>query len=371
MRIAYVSLHWPRTIHSGVGKKIAAQVSAWQAAGHEARLFLHTHTVDHPADLLPGVVETYQQHSGLIGKIRTEIDRSRALFRLIKQVKAWKPDCIYMRFNVYAFPLHRLFGTAPVILEVVTNDLKQHATLGKGYGIYNRLTRSIALKRSTGIVSISQELAANPEFTRYGKPAAVIGDGVDLSLYPALPAPQNPQPHLVFIGSPGNTWHGVEKLVPLAQHSPEMIVDVIGYDQIPGVDNLPANIHLHGYLCGENYRSILAQADSAISSLSLHTIGMEESSPLKTRECAALGIPLILPYRDTDLDEIDHPCILRIPNSPDNVITHAKNIEQFVRYVQGKRLVGTAVRKAIDSQEKEKRRLQFIQQILERKSLTR
>jgi hypothetical protein len=364
MRIAYVSLHWPRTIHSGVGKKITAQLNAWQAAGHDVRLFMHTHTIDQPSDLLPCVFETYQQHSGLIGKIRSEINRSHALSRLIHQAAAWKPDCIYMRFNVYAFPLQRLFRAAPVILEVVTNDVCQHATLGKGYSLYNRLTRSIALKRCTGLVCISQELAASPEFTRYNKPTIVVGDGIDLSLYHALPAPQNSQPHLVFIGSPGNAWHGVEKLFPLAQHSPDMIIDVIGYDQIPGVDDMPANIHLHGYLSGEEYRLILAQADAAVSSLSLHTISMEESSPLKTRECAALGIPLILPYRDTDLDPIEHPCILRIPNRPDNLITHARIIEQFVKAVKGKRLDGAAVRTAIDSREKEQRRLQFIQQIL-------
>ena len=370
MRIAYVSLHWPRTIHSGVGKKIASQINAWQAAGHETRLFLHTHTIEDPADLLPGAIESYQQIPGLIGKIRTEIDRSRALSRLITQVEGWQPDCIYMRFNVYAFPLERLFRIAPVILEVVTNDLEQHATLGMGYGLYNRLTRRMSLKRCSGMVCISHELAAHPSFTGYRKPVTVVGDGIDLSLFPPLPAPQNLQPHLVFIGSPGNLWHGVEKLVTLAQSCPDLIIDVIGYDHIENIKCLPGNIHLHGYLSGEAYRSILAQADAAISSLSLHAIGMQESSPLKTRECAALGIPLILPYRDTDLDSIDHPCILRIPNRPDNLITHAKVIEQFVRDVQGKRLDGVVVRDAIDSREKENRRLKFIQHMLDKSRLS-
>ena len=370
MRIAYVSLHWPRTIHSGVGKKIAAQINAWQTAGHETQLFLHTHTIETPADLLPGVAETYEQKSGHLGLLKTEIGRSQALSRLIHKIEAWKPDCIYMRFNVYAFPLQRIFRIAPVILEVVTNDLQQHATLGKVYGIYNRLTRSMALKRCSGMVCISHELASHPSFTGYGKPVIVVGDGIDLSLFPPLPAPQNLQPHLVFIGSPGNLWHGVEKLVTLAQNCSDLIIDVIGYDNIACIERLPGNIRLHGYLNGEAYRSILAQADAAISSLSLHAIGMQESSPLKTRECAALGIPLILPYRDTDLDSIDHPCILRIPNRPDNLITHAKIIEQFVRDVQGKRLDGAAVNKAINSREKENRRLEFIQYILDRSRLS-
>lgn len=370
MRIAYVSLHWPRTVHSGVGKKIAAQISAWQAAGNETQLFQHTHTIEQPAHFLPGVIETYPQHSGWMGKISTEIERSRALSRLIKKIAVWKPDCIYMRFNVYAFPLQRLFQIAPVFLEIVTNDIRQHATLGKGYALYNRLTRSIALKRCSGMVCISHELATNPEFAKYDKPEAVVGDGIVLSLYTPLPAPQNTKPHLVFIGSPGNVWHGVEKLIPLALRYPDMIVDVIGYNQIPYDGDLPENILLHGYLKGEAYQAILAQADAAVSSLALHTIGMEESSPLKTRECAALGIPLILPYHDTDLEIITNPCILRIPNQQDNVQANIELIGQFVSSMQGKRLNDAAMRKVIDSQEKEKRRLQFIQQILDRRKTT-
>ena len=42
MRIAYVSLHWPRTRNNGVGKKIQSQIGTWNAMGHETRLFMHT-----------------------------------------------------------------------------------------------------------------------------------------------------------------------------------------------------------------------------------------------------------------------------------------------------------------------------------------
>ncbi len=45
MRIAYVSLHWPRTVESGVGKKIIQQKSAWQKAGHEVQFFMHMQQV--------------------------------------------------------------------------------------------------------------------------------------------------------------------------------------------------------------------------------------------------------------------------------------------------------------------------------------
>ncbi len=365
MRIAYVSLHWPRTIHSGVGKKIAAQIGAWRAAGNEVTLFLHSHTIENASDLLPGVIELYECKSGFAGKILTEINRNKALARLIVKIRAYQPDIIYLRFNVYAYPLQRIFRGAPVIIEAVTNDVQQHETLGKFYALYNRLTRRITLKRCSGIVCISYELATLPAFKGYHKPMIVVGDGIDLSKYPIIPAPHNSQPHLVFIGSPGNAWHGVEKLIPLAQQFPNLVIDVVGYDHIEGLLTPPANLVLHGYLKTELYQQVLATADAAISSLSLHSIGMEESSPLKTRECVAMGIPIILPYRDTDLDAFDHPCILKIPNTPDNVQTHAEEIAQFVSLMMGKRLDDPQIRRSIDSQYKESQRLDFFHKIIE------
>ena len=69
-------------------------------------------------------------------------------------------------------------------------------------------------------------------------------------------------------------------------------------------------MHLHGYLSAGEYRRIIAGADAAISSLGLHRIGLEEASPLKSRECLALGLPLVLAYVDTDLHDLDADFLL-------------------------------------------------------------
>jgi hypothetical protein len=54
MRIAYVSLHWPRTRNSGVSKKIQSQLASWNARGHETRLFMHTSSYEPQSDLIEG-----------------------------------------------------------------------------------------------------------------------------------------------------------------------------------------------------------------------------------------------------------------------------------------------------------------------------
>ena len=85
---------------------------------------------------------------------------------------------------------------------------------------------------------------------------------------------------------------------------------------------------------------------------------------MKVRDCAARGIPCILPYRDTDLDDLDTPCILKIPNSPDNILQAGKQVHDFVHAMRRKRLERHLVEHRIDAREKECQRLAFMGSIL-------
>src|SRR6185503_3451868 len=163
MRIAYVSLHWPRTHNTGVGKKIQSQITAWRSKGHEARLFMHTSKYESAADLIEAEIISYEAR----GKFQTEINRIRAAQAQVRAVEAYHPDVIYLRYGIYVYPGHRLMRIAPVIEEINTNDLTQHADLGGVYSLYNRLTRGIFLRRVHGLVTVSRELAVSSAFASY------------------------------------------------------------------------------------------------------------------------------------------------------------------------------------------------------------
>ena len=166
----------------------------------------------------------------------------------------------------------------------------------------------------------------------------MIANGVDLNKFVQLPAPANHIPRLVFIGSPGYLLHGVDKLVTLARLIPDIQLDIVGYSQLPNFEPLPENITLHGYLALQEYQNVLASADVAVSSLALHRIQLEEASPLKSRECLAFGLPLIVAYMDTDLDQLDFNFLLKIPNKEDNIQTHAQAIRDFAYRMRGSRV---------------------------------
>jgi hypothetical protein len=365
MRIAYVSLHWPRTRNTGVGKKIQSQIAAWQSVGHEARLFMHTSKHEPASDLIDGDVFAYPAQ----GKLQMEINRSRAAQVMVKAVEAYQPNIIYLRYGIYVYPAHRLMKIAPVIEEINTNDLTQHEELGGIYSLYNRLTRGIFLRLVRGLVTVSRELEVSSAFASYQKPTCTIANGIDLGAFVHLPAPANKIPRLVFIGSPGYPWHGIDKLVHFARCYSDLQLDIVGYDKLPEFEPLPDNLKLHGYLSSEKYKKILAGADVAVSSLALHRIQLEEASPLKSRECLALGLPLVLAYMDTDLGEAQYDFLLKIPNKEDNIQTHGEAIYEFAHRMRGRRADQAILEKCISSASKEERRLKFFKRII--KSLSK
>ena len=364
MRIAYVSLHWARAKNSGVGKKMQSQLEMWRGMGHEARLFMHASTGEPAERLIEAEVIPYQSR----GKIFTEINRIRAAHQLVTAVEKFNPDIIYLRYGIYVYPAHRLMRIAPVIEEINTNDLTQHEDLGGMYSLYNRFTRGIFLRLVRGLITVSRELEFSPAFAVYRKPTRVIANGIDLDSFTPLPAPSNESPRLVFIGSPGYLWHGVDKLVDFARRFSDVQLDIVGYDSLPEFAPLPSNLTLHGYLSSEEYLKVLARADVAISSLALHRIQLDEASTLKSRECLALGLPLVVAYTDTDLDEAGFDFLLKIPNKEDNIQTHGEVIREFAYRMRGVRADRAALKDRIDAARKEELRLKFFEEFTDLKS---
>jgi hypothetical protein len=328
--------------------------------GHEARLFMHSAQYEPLSDLIEADYFFYATS----GKVKTELNRIRAMKRMIESIRRFNPDLIYLRYSIYVYPGHRLMHIAPVVEEINTDDLTQHEGLGWIYSLYNRLTRGIFLRRVLGLVTVSRELAVSYAFAPYSKPTCVIANGVEMNKFHELPPPSNKTPHLIFIGSPGYPWNGVDKLIDLASRFSDFHIDIVGYDKLPEFEPLPNNLTLHGYLSTREYEQVMAGADVAISSLALHRKQMEEASPLKSRECLAFGLPLVMAYADTDLDGADCDFLLKIPNKEDNIQTHAEVIRDFAYRMRGRRADREFLKKHIDAEQKEAMRLSFFEELL-------
>ena len=367
MRIAYTALHLEkRYIEGGVGHKIFNQMALWKELGAEVQLFLHT-----PDALKLPNVHTFQfKQAGIPNpfcSLFKEVSRSIAVARMIKAVKSYKPDIIYLRYGLFTYPLQRLFKIAPVVMELNTNDVVEYALKSRFHNQLNQITRRWTLGLSRGFVYVSQEISNLEHNKIFYKPFRVIPNGILLDHFIPIPAPQNLRPRLVFVGSPGMVWHGIDKLAYLSSLYPDLQIDIIGYAKEDSGFPNSSKITGHGFLSQESVREVLIKADAACGTLALHRKEMEEASPLKVREALAYGIPVILGYQDTALKDLNCDFILNIPNTEANVKENAQKMYSFIKDMMGKRVDYQLVRPRIDMRDLETERIRFFEEVLSSK----
>ncbi|AWB46408.1 hypothetical protein DCC85_21055 [Paenibacillus sp. CAA11] len=379
MKIAYL-MHWNDGPESGVIKKVADQLIAWKRLGHEPSLFLFTRCTD------VGWTEKIADYPVIVQTYRGGIRRVADFCRLTRKIRHWQPDCVYHRFDMYYCSLPRLLGRYPSVLEINTNDVSElrmskRSTLRY---IYHRLTRSAVLRAAGGFVFVSAELAGERHFERYAKDKMIIGNGIELARYNRglLPKAQSAMAaagqsgmaaaalfaspvRLIFLGSPGQSWHGVDELAALAKARPDWQFDIVGVGPEELGHPAPANMVFHGVLSRTEYQPLLDQADVAVGTLALYRKHMKEASPLKVREYLANGLPVIAAYQETDF-AVPVPFLLELPNEPGSTGRCLREIDAFVEAWRGRRIEPEEVQH-LDTSVKEAARTVYMQQIADRR----
>lgn len=204
-------------------------------------------------------------------------------------------------------------------------------------------------------ICVSEEIAAT--YREYGKPVTVIANGFDCSKVTQKVRRATKAPHFVFVGTAGLPWHGIDKIVKLAERVPTWTFHVVGEKlRCP-----PQNINSYGALSWGELQKVYALSDFGISTLALHRKGMHEASPLKSREYLAHGLPVIGAYRDTDLS--GSPFYLELDNHEDNIQRGFASICSFVEKWNGLNIDQNQIAQLIDWSAKEARRMRFMRMI--------
>lgn len=164
---------------------------------------------------------------------------------------------------------------------------------------------------------------------------------------------------MLFLGSPNQPWHGVDKIYYLASKLPDVDFHLVGL-----IDKVALNnVHTYGYLSLEQYAKIVEVCDVGIGTLALHRQKMNEASPLKVREYLHFGLPVIIGYEDTDFIGKEEDFILKIPNNEENIKDNIDLVSDFIR--KSKHI--TVDRRRISHiyfSEKEKKRLKFLSSLI-------
>lgn len=345
MRVAYLT-EWSPYGETGVLRKMIGQVTAWRELGAAASLFCLATRQDREPAL------SFRDYGQVVGRVHQEalerypfarlgyFNKIASVARMKAALKAFAPDAIYYRQNGPWYPgLEDLLAIAPAVLEINTAEASETKLWGRLGGALYRATASRLHRAAGGFVTVTNEIAVT--YRRLGKPVIAIGNGM-WDRPQALPPSGNTQPRFVFVGSPTvgpQSWHGVDKIFGLAFQLPDVEFEVAGLarEHFPESD-IPANVLMHGQMSGQALRQIYLQSDVAISTLALHRLGIDEASPLKTREYLMYGLPVIIGYTEVEdgLNRADY--VLSLPNREDNVATGAERIAEFARRWVGRRV---------------------------------
>ena len=358
MKIAYL-IDYDLHTHSGVIQKIKEQSLQWTQKGHTV-YFVSPKTMS-VYDSDHNILFQEKPLNVKLGRVGTAINLLYNAYFTYKLFQKIEFDLIYMRYRLYMPFINKIFKSHKVIMEINSDDTLEYKLHSKLTHIYNKLTRSLFLKNMNAFISVSYELKKKFEFLN--KPMVVIANGININDYQVETQKSHTAPILVFIGTPKQPWHGVDKIIMMANFFKMYQFYIIGFK---GEDS--GNIHYFGYLSKEESTKIINQCDIGIGTLSLYKKSMNEASPLKTRQYLACGLPLIYAYDDTDIDK-EMPFILKISNSENNVIDSLDKIDNFIKSVyQNKSIKENAKRFAkekLDTSIKEDKRLFFFREIIE------
>ena len=360
MKIAYLA-EFDVFSNDGVGQKINQQLSAWNNEGMDAKGFFISHSLGDRKNL-PNNINVYFSNFMKVdsGFLRKQLNRVLSIKKLNKALNSFSPDIIYYRQNAYFPGLDKVLMVAPVIMEVNTNDLEEIKLLNKFKSFIYKSGRNKILKHIDAIVAVSYEIENLYKYLKI--PTCVIANGYDFSQFKTkkLIKNMNKQINIIFVGSPKLPWHGIEHFYEMAELFPQYTFHLVGEK----IKKKLKNLIQYGWLKKDELFKLYEDMDIGVSTLALYRKGMNEASPLKSREYAYYGLPMIVGYIDTDIDGED--CILNIGNYEMAVIDHENEISIFIDKWSKNNLNIEILKKKLDYKYKEIDRIIFMKKIIKK-----
>lgn len=366
MRLAYV-VEANAYVPSGILRKARAQIRAWRARGHYVQAFLISPPPETPHDspfIDDAVVLTQAWPFSTLGSVglpslRLWLNKWSSTRKLARHLEIFAPDVLYVRQTIWTPGYGRLLKRHVAVMELNSLDLMEVRHLHPIWRSIYRAGRGALLSSVAGVIAVSNEIQSSfsSEIRRYGLLSEVISNG--MHGVRETPEPRNgtdQAPVLILVGSVGQPWHGVDKMVELARLMPTCRFICVG----PDIDDPPPNLTSYPFTGIEELDRLYGESDIGLGSLALHRNRMAEASPLKVREYLARGLPVIGAYHDTDISGREF--FLELDNEEDNIRPNLARIREFVARWKGRRVAPEDVEE-LRTEVKEEARLRFFQEV--------
>jgi hypothetical protein len=367
MKIAYV-ITSDISRFRGSTLKVKNQVDTWRNSGHQVEVFARVPDFEEPLLTANRFKKPASFFKSILGK-----DLS-----FILAVKKYNPDILYIRQSFPNRTYNFLQRNYCNVIEIVNDDIDEYKYffhLHRNVSSLIKLMATFLLRNNffnlaTGLIAGTEELAGKKRFTHYGKKFKVIPNSVILKsnsediIKKNKSANLDKRVQLFFIGSPGFTWHGIDKIEKLAELlGSEYLFHIVGLE---GVDK--GNVRFYGYMNESEYNKILSKCHICISTFALHRKNQYECTTIKFGEYLKKGFPVIVPYKETTLLINDKPAwILELPNKEGVIddLEQVRSIRFFIDKYKDKIVDHSESDLYISSDIIEARRLDFMKEIID------
>src|SRR5690606_23776145 len=379
-KVAYL-LSLNLTKYGGIIKKILTQAEYWQKQNITVEIFCLSPDYNGKEILENSSIPVNIYLEG--DKINVLWEMSKSLINikniyadLHRDIETFNPDIIYFRNTYYQPYMPRLFSLFPTIAEINTNEWTEYRMLSKisnkykfAY-IYYLFTskRIFSLIKGACLVTYEMQGSLKHYLKEIPFKTEVIPNSINIykSSRRKSSHPNSTIPKLVFIGTPGMPWHGVDKIIELASKTTnELEFHIIGFDQ-KDFPIFSQNVIFYGVLPKDRYEEVIASCDIGLGTMALYRKQMNEACPLKVREYLSLGLPIIIGYEETAfIKEVEHPdCVLKLPNNAGKLSSNREDIISFSKKNKDRVLKKEEIEKYIDVSSLEFQRITFFQDVM-------
>lgn len=329
MKLHYIALYDGK-VSSGVTKKLLQQTASLNRAGLPASLVLVGYEDFAPpeGENLTYIPFTSTFKSGLFRKVFFYFGLKNGYTLALKQ--ASPGDVILFRELIstpwFIFLVKKHYKDKFIFLESVSNGV-QEALIRGGY-FYSLLYRAISRlipRYLHGLIGVTKEILEGGFGSSVGNKTVAVGNGFDVGTVtinnPIGGEFDRPVLRLTCVANV-SVWHGLDRVIRGLERygRDDVYLNIVG--EGPEINNLKALAHecgvaglvrFHGFQKGEALDDILGRTDLGIANLGTFRKRLRYTSPLKSREYCARGIPFV--YSGIDEDFVDFPYALSIPGN--------------------------------------------------------
>ena len=219
-------------------------------------------------------------------------------------------------FASYSFLNFLKSSSSNVYIEFNTFEFKEFKSQNRFFFLslkyyLERILRKKILQNSEGFIGVTNEIISYQDqfIDIKSKPKFLISNGLGngpnrLIFHKEI----NPINFVVLIGQ-DQPWHGIDRLIFSLEDFPletKAIINVIGKlskNSLELINKTPiknVSFRFLGLVSSYELHSLLEKTHIGIGSLCLFRKGMKEACPLKVRDFALNGLPVVIGYNDTD-----------------------------------------------------------------------